>query len=124
MEEKDPHVWFIAEAVEKPHGLWTCGSGRKITDMNWTELITVRSSRQSKMVLQPALQELVRDVAKKHGPKRIRIFHRQTIDTDFCVILSHEKERVVDCGSRLGLRIAAALKVFGLVNHTVWSEIQ
>ena len=92
--------------------------------MKWVELITVRSTGKSNMALKSALQELVGDVVKKHGPQRIKIFHREKIDTDFCIILTHEGEASVDHESRLGLRIAAALKVFALVNHSIWSEMK
>ena len=92
--------------------------------MKWAELITVRSTECSVKTLRPALQELINDVVGKYGAKRIQIYHRQKIDSDFCIILTHERETAVDHGSSLGLRIAASLKVFGLVNHSVWSELK
>ena len=92
--------------------------------MKWVELITVRSTGESKKALTLALQELMNDIVRKYGPERVQMYHRQTIDTDFCIILSHEGEPSVDHGSPLGLRATAALKVFGMVNHSVWSEIR
>ena len=92
--------------------------------MKWAELITVRSTGKSKTALTSALQELMNDIVSKYGPERIHMYHRQTIDTDFCVILSHDGEPCVDHGSPLGLRVAAGLKVFGMVNHSVWSEMK
>ena len=92
--------------------------------MKWAELITTRSTDSSVKTLKPALQELMSDVIRKYGPKRIQIYHRERIETDFCIILSHEGGTVLDHGSRLGLRIAASLKAFGLVNHSVWSELK
>lgn len=92
--------------------------------MKWAELITVRSTGNNKKALTSALQELMNDIAGKYGPERIRMYHRQTIDIDFCIILFHEAEPVVHHGSRLGLRVAAALKVFGMVNHSVWREMR
>ena len=56
--------------------------------------------------------------------ERIRIYHREKIDTDFCIILSHTEETVLGEGSPLGLRLTAALKTFGLVNHSVWIEMK
>ncbi len=92
--------------------------------MKWAELITVRSTDRSVKTLTSALQELMRDVAGKYGSQRIQIFHRERIDTDFCIYLSHEVGPVLHHGSRLGLRIAAALRAFGMVNHSVWSEMK
>ena len=92
--------------------------------MKWAELITVRSTGKSKKALMLALQELMNDIVGKYGPERIQMYHRQTIDTDFCIILSHAGEPGPDHGSPLGLRVTAALKAFGMVNHSVWSEIR
>jgi len=92
--------------------------------MKWAELITVRSTECSIKTLRSALQELISDVVRKYGAKRIQIYHRQKIDSDFCIILTHEGETVVDHGSQLGLRITASLKMFGMVNHSVWSEMK
>jgi hypothetical protein len=92
--------------------------------MNWAELITVRSTGNSKKALTLALHELMNDIVTKYGPERIQMYHRQTIDTDFCIILSHEGETIGDRGSHLGMRVTAALKVFGMVNHSVWSEMK
>ena len=64
------------------------------------------------------------DIVRKYGPERIQMYHRQTIDTDFCIILSHEGKAIVDRGSQLGMRVTAALKLFGMVNHSVWSEMK
>jgi len=33
------------------------------------------------------------------------------------------QKKVENNGSRLGLRLASALKEFGLVNHSVWVEM-
>jgi len=45
------------------------------------------------------------------------------IDTDFSIHLCHDSKKVEDGGSRLGMRLVAALKEFGLVNHSVWLEM-
>jgi hypothetical protein len=92
--------------------------------MKWTELITIRSTECSVKTLTLALRELISDVVREYGAKRIQIYHRQKIDSDFCIILSHEGKPVLNHGSRLGLRIAEALRAFGMVNHSVWSEMK
>jgi len=63
-------------------------------------------------------------VHQEDASGRIRIYHREKIDTDFCIVLSHAEENVMSEGSPLGLRLAAALKAFGLVNHSVWIEMK
>jgi hypothetical protein len=92
--------------------------------MKWAELITVQSTESSTETLTPALQDLMGDVVEKYGTKRIQIYHRERIETDFCIILSHDEGPVLSYGSQLGLRITSALRAFGMVNHSVWSEIK
>jgi hypothetical protein len=45
------------------------------------------------------------------------------IDTDFSIHLFHDSKKVEKSGSPLGLRLASALKEFGLVNHSIWIEM-
>ncbi len=92
--------------------------------MKWAELITVRSTDCNVKALTSALQELMGDVIRKYGAQRIQMYHRQKIDSDYCIILSHEGKPAFDHGSRLGLRIGEALRAFGMVNHSVWSEMK
>ena len=92
--------------------------------MKWTELITVRSTGSGTKPLMAALQELMHDGVGAHETQRIQIYRRKPIDTDFCIVLSHQERPVQVAGSRLGLRLTAALKAFGLVNHSVWSELK
>ena len=62
-------------------------------------------------------------LANKAGFERIRIYHRERIDTDFCIVVFHDGAKAKVGGSRLGLRLAAALKEFGQVHHAVWFEM-
>jgi len=92
--------------------------------MNWSEVITVRSTGINVGPLKSALQELVSGVLRSDVSDSIRIYHREKIDTDYCIILCHDGEIVLGEGSALGLRLAAALKAVGLVNHSVWVEMK
>ncbi|BBO79047.1 hypothetical protein DSCW_64640 [Desulfosarcina widdelii] len=92
--------------------------------MKWSEVIMVRSTGSNTAALKSSLQELMGDVHEDDASEDIRIYHREKIDTDFCIILSHAGETVLGEGSPLGLRLAAALKAFGLVNHSVWIEMK
>ena len=90
--------------------------------MNWSEVIMVRSAGSNAKILAEALQELMADVARGAGNDDIRIFHRENIETDICIVLFHNEKKSRTGGSPLGLRFAAALKELGLVYHTVWRE--
>jgi hypothetical protein len=50
-------------------------------------------------------------------------YSRVLVDTDFSINISHNSKKVENGGSRLGLRLVAALKEFGLVNHSIWIEM-
>ena len=89
----------------------------------WAELITVRSNHHNSTALASTLQELMDNVAQRAGHEQIRIYRRKRIGTDFCVVLFHEGEKEPADGSRLGLRLAAALKELGIVHHAVWIEM-
>jgi hypothetical protein len=115
---------FFSYAEKKTHGLPADGDGRERKHMNWSEVITVRSTGSNTASLKSALLELMGDLHEDDASGTIRIYHREKIDTDFCIILSHAEESVLGEGSPLGLRLVAALKAFGLVNHSVWIEMK
>lgn len=66
------------------------------------------------------MEDLARDV----GREAIRVFRREKLDSDICIVLFHNGKKSKTGGSPLGLRLVTALKEFGLVHHTVWNEIQ
>jgi len=82
----------------------------------------VRSAGSNAKILAEALQELMADVARGAGNDDIRVFHRENIETDICIVLFHNEKKSRTGGSPLDLRFAAALKELGLVYHTVWRE--
>jgi len=91
--------------------------------MSWVEMITVRSTSSGSQSLSSALRELMNDVAGEAGRERIRIYKHERIETDFCIVLFHEESTHHSKESPLGLRLAAALKEFGLVNNGAWIEM-
>ena len=69
------------------------------------------------------LKELINAVAIEIEHEAIRIFRGEKLDSDICIVLFHNSKKAGTGGSILGLKIGAALRDVGLVNHTVWSEI-
>lgn len=92
--------------------------------MRWSEEIMVRTSGRHTEALASILQELSAEVAETIGRNRIRVCRREGIDTDFSIVLSHECDTIGIESRRLGLRLNAALKEFGLVHHTIWKEME
>ena len=84
----------------------------------------VRSAGSSADILDAALQDLMNQVAIEAEHKAVRVFRRENLDSDICIVQFHSGKKMRAGGSPLGLRLAAALKEISLVNHTVWSEIE
>ena len=91
--------------------------------MNWVEVIVLRSVGSNQEVLESKLRKLIDDVEKKEKREGIKVYSRELIDTDFCIHITHNFSIVDNSGSKLGLRLVAALKEFGLVNHSIWIEM-
>ncbi len=91
--------------------------------MKWLETIELRSVDGNRKFLEPQLQKLISEVDKETKKRAIKIYSRVMIDTDFSIHLFHDSKKVGNSGSRLGLRLASALKDFGLVNHSIWIEM-
>jgi len=56
----------------------------------------------------------------KPDPLFIKIYRHAFLDTDLSVHLFWTSDRPEQNGSALGIRLAQALKDFGLVDHSVW----
>jgi len=73
--------------------------------------------------LESQLQKLINEVKRETKKQAIMVYSRVLIDTDFSIHLFHDSTKVENSGSPLGLRLASALKEFGLVNHSIWIEM-
>ena len=93
---------------------------RKI--MKWLEIIELRSAGSNKALLESQLQNLIKEVNKEAKQQAIKIYSRVIVDTDFSIHLIHNSNKI-ESGSPLGLRLASALKEYGLVYHSVWIEM-
>ncbi len=86
----------------------------------WLEVIHVRVADQELGRLMPIFRQLIDEIRENESCRKVKLFRRALLDTDVCLHLYHDSENSQDPGSPLGLHLAAALKPFGLVNHTVW----
>ena len=91
--------------------------------MKWLEIIELRTSDSNRELLKSQLQKLIEEVNAETKKQTIKSYCRTMVDTDFSIHLFHDSKAVEECGSRLGLRLASALREFGLVNHSVWIEV-
>jgi hypothetical protein len=92
--------------------------------MKWIELIQLRSVNSKRAILESKLQRLIDEVDRKRKKHVIVAYSRVSIDSDFSIHIFHDSKKVENGGSRLGLRLVAALKEFGLVNHSIWMEMR
>ena len=91
--------------------------------MKWLEIIEFRSVGGNRELLESHLQELIQQVGKETQMQTIKTYRRVMLDTDLSIHLFHDSKNMEQGGSPLGLRLASSLKEFGLVNHSVWTEM-
>ena len=82
----------------------------------------VRSTSHRVETLITTLKALVDDVARNESSETIRVFRRENLDSDLCIVLKHEGDKTGPGASPLALHLAAALKEAASVRHTIWSE--
>jgi hypothetical protein len=91
--------------------------------MSWFEVIHFRTIERETEQLVPLVQQLVSEAEEEGSCREIKMYRRALVDTDLSILLYHDTLKVEKNGSSLGLRMALALKEFGMVNHTTWLEI-
>lgn len=88
--------------------------------MKWLEVIKLRAAGGSLGFLEEFLLPI--SGPKQSGLVEIRIYRHAVLETDLGVHLPWDSEMPEPNGSALGLRLAQALKEFGLVDHSAWVE--
>jgi hypothetical protein len=91
--------------------------------MKWIELIALRSIYKDREMLEHQIQELTDEVNRETKSLEITLYKRTAVETDVGIHILHNSGKVEDNGSQLGLRLADALKEFGLVNHSIWIKM-
>ena len=88
--------------------------------MKWLEIIEIRSVE--KELLAGQLEIMLHELEQEFPCIKVESYTRPLITTDFGIHLLHETEEMAKTGSEAGLRLVAALRELGLVNHTVWEQ--
>lgn len=91
--------------------------------MHWVEVIQLRITRRNTRQVVAIVQKLASEARTEGTCRSVRMCRRADIDTDLCLLFFHENPPVQGYGSTLGIRISAALKEFGMVNHNTWVEV-
>lgn len=77
--------------------------------MKWAEVIMVRSADGSAKMLTAALHNLMSDMDRNYRHESFRVFRREKLDSDICIVLFQSGKKTKTGGSPLGLHLAAAL---------------
>jgi len=88
--------------------------------MDWLEIIKLRSADSGSGLLEEFLLSMA--TVGQGGLKEIKTYRHAALENDWSVHLHWKSERPEQNGSALGLRLAQALKEFGLIDHSVWIE--
>ena len=91
--------------------------------MKWTEVVQLRAADSHLTILESRLKELIHTIGNKSRRQGVMIYRRSLINTDYSIHILHDSSKVESQGSHLGLQLAAALKEYGLVNHSIWYAI-
>ena len=90
--------------------------------MNWLEIIELHAASGKRASCELYLKNVIKDLEREPGSLVLTVFSQTALDCDYMLQLRHQSQQVELHGSDLGLRLVDALKEFGLVNHTVWTE--
>ncbi|MBW2527549.1 MAG: hypothetical protein JRI23_25430 [Deltaproteobacteria bacterium] len=85
------------------------------------EIIHLRSLQRPPREIYLAIVESLRAMAESEP--QVRLYAHLRVVGDLSVHLIHESTDRLEQASHLGLRLAEALKEYGLVEHSVWGEI-
>lgn len=83
--------------------------------MKWLEIIELRSVGKHQAQVEQGLADLTAG-----ANTQINVYRNLTVNTDWSIHLHRESNRDDIHKSPLGLRMAEALREFGLVHHSVW----
>ncbi len=87
--------------------------------MNRLEIIHLRLSGSDTEAL---VEEIHHSIASQEGLIDVVIYRSHPVPTDLSIHLRMETERDGVASRELGLRLAAALRAYGMIEHTTWVE--
>lgn len=91
--------------------------------MRWLEVIELQSAGSNQELLESHLMALIDEVNKSTPKQAMRSYRHAVIDTDFVIQLCHDSLEAGHNASPLGIRLASALRDFGIVKHSMWFEL-
>jgi hypothetical protein len=89
--------------------------------MDTLEIVHLRSSGEPIETLGERIRESIE--AEGTDTEIVTLYRRHGLETDVAIHLRHLQPRKSNGPRTLALRLAHALREFGLVEHTVWEEM-
>ena len=93
--------------------------------MKWLETIKVQSATGKEKTTENELSILVREIRKntdRQGLQEAAVSSHASVPGCFALRLFWDTDDPKSNGSLLGMSLAQSLKIFGLVDHSVWFE--
>jgi len=92
--------------------------------MRWVEIINLRSSGTDLDALADRITESFIDTVHDDSPIQIRIYRNPALETDLSIHIHLQTDDARIPSNETGLRLARALEDYGLVDRTLWLEME
>ncbi len=89
--------------------------------MSRLEIIHLRSCEEPLESLGRRIRE---SLGSGDGRADVRLYRRHGLETDVAIHIHHLEAPGEAGPSGLGLQLASSLRAYGLVEHTLWGELQ
>lgn len=90
--------------------------------MNTIEIIQLRTAMSGLDSLVAQIKNSIQEA--KDQIEVLTIYRRANLNSDLAIRIHHAEQAKIDGPGVLGIRLAAALKEFGLVEHSLWEELK
>jgi hypothetical protein len=91
--------------------------------MGSIEIIEIRLSRKQNRLLENEIGKIIKEVDEKEASYTMKLYNRLRLKSDYIIIIFHANTLTNNKESSLGQRLKDSLKDFGIINHSVWSEL-
>ncbi len=93
--------------------------------MKCVEVITLRSlAKDNRKKVDELLRQVLRERKEPGFPASIRVYRHPMVETDLSIHIQWELEGQYPGKSPLGELLSYTLKGVGLLNHTLWVELE
>ena len=89
--------------------------------MRTLEIVHLRSSGESLDSLSDLIKESI--WADGNGAEVVTVYRRSGLETDIAIHIRHQETDRRNTPNALACQLTAALRDFGIVEHTVWEEM-